>query len=551
MNKWQKEVLNFLAQSEEDTLKALEKEYKRALNEIGKKVKEFQTDIDMLDAAIASEGLSDAAKAQLQTQRRSKIYQKRFQEALQGQVNGILDRMQGATYSTIEAYLKRSYEDSFIGTMYDIAGQGIPLIVPIDQAAAIKAVLTDSKVSKGLYNALGVDVAKLKRTIRSEISRGIATSLPYSDIARNITNVTKAPMGRAKTIVRTEGHRIQQASTMDAQNAAKARGADVVKQWDASLDSRTRETHRRLDGQIREVEEPFEIGGREVMAPGYFGDPAEDCNCRCVSLTRARWAVGDSFTKMNNETKEIVDFKDIDDYKEFKKTYLKKSQQLTNPSKSDKIFAEIETDTSKALKKMGIDYNPVLAHTKTLTTDEIIQLIAGGDMTSGSCASVALAYAGQQQGWNVLDFRGGKSMYFFSSKQNKVKMFQDLGAKSIVEDSGKSNLTNGNKILAKLEKGKEYYLSVGRHASIVRRNEDGVLQYLELQSATKSGWIDFDGNPRYTLKYRFGCSSSSRYYSTAYATDISQLTGDDFRTILGYLNTDAKSQRKGATGYVK
>lgn len=229
----------------------------------------------------------------------------------------------------------------------------------------------------------------------------------------------------------------------------------------------------------------------------------------------------------------------------------KYKQTLTNATKNDKMFTEIETDTSKALKNNGVDYNPVAEHNSKLTTDEIVKLIAGGDMTSGSCASAALAYAGQKQGWNVLDFRGGKSMDFFSSKLNKVKMFQDLGAKSIVEDSGKSNLTNGNKILSKLEKGKEYYLSVGRHAAIVRRNETGILQYLELQTANKNGWTDFDGNPRYTLSDRFGCSSSSRYYATAYATDISQLTGDDFRTILGYINTDSKNQRKGATGYAK
>lgn len=61
-----------------------------------------------------------------------------------------------------------------MGTMYDIAGQGIPLIVPIDQAAAIKAILTDSKISKGLYHSLGVDVSDLKKRITAEISRGIA-----------------------------------------------------------------------------------------------------------------------------------------------------------------------------------------------------------------------------------------------------------------------------------------------------------------------------------------------------------------------------------------
>ena len=94
-------------------------------------------------------------------------------------------------------------------------------------------------------------------------------------------------------------------------------------------------------------------------------------------------------------------------------------------------------------------------------------------------------------------------------------------------------------------------MSVGRHASIIRV-KNGVPQYLELQYANPdaNGWKDF-GDVTKTLKDRFGCSTSSKYYSTAYATDISQLTGDDFRTILGYLNTDVASQKKGAAGYAK
>ena len=49
-------------------------------------------------------------------------------------------------------------------------------------------------------------------------------------------------------IARTEGHRIQNQSAMDAANKAKENGADVVKQWDATLDARTRPTHTMLDG---------------------------------------------------------------------------------------------------------------------------------------------------------------------------------------------------------------------------------------------------------------------------------------------------------------
>jgi hypothetical protein len=121
--------------------------------------------------------------------------------------------------------------------------------------------------------------------------------MTYKDIARNIKNVSGVSMGRAKTIARTEGHRIQETSRSDAQHRAKNIGADVVKQWDSALDGKTRDTHRKLDGQIREIDDPFEVDGKKAMYPGEFGDPAEDCNCRCRSNTRARWALSATETK--------------------------------------------------------------------------------------------------------------------------------------------------------------------------------------------------------------------------------------------------------------
>ena len=46
---------------------------------------------------------------------------------------------------------------------------------------------------------------------------------------------------------------------MDAAKKVKDKGANIVKQWDATLDSRTRPHHTMLDGQIRELDEPFEV----------------------------------------------------------------------------------------------------------------------------------------------------------------------------------------------------------------------------------------------------------------------------------------------------
>lgn len=234
--------------------------------------------------------------------------------------------MHGDNYTTIDKYLKGCYESGYIGTMYNIANQGIPIITPIDQSAVMKAVLTDSKVSNGLYNALGVNVDKLKKTITQEISRGIATGMGYADMARNISSVSKAPLSRTKTIARTEGHRIQQTSTADAQAAAKAKGADVLKQWDAALDGRTRDSHRHVDGEIKELDEKFSNG---LMYPGDpNGGAAEVVNCRCTMLTRARAALDESELKTLKDRAAFFGLDKTENFKEFEEKYLKASKTL-------------------------------------------------------------------------------------------------------------------------------------------------------------------------------------------------------------------------------
>lgn len=77
--------------------------------------------------------------------------------------------------------------------------------MPIDQAAAVKAVLLDSKISNGLYNSLGVDVNHLKKSITQEISRGIASNLSYSDIARNLSNASKGKYIAESFVAYTKG----------------------------------------------------------------------------------------------------------------------------------------------------------------------------------------------------------------------------------------------------------------------------------------------------------------------------------------------------------
>lgn len=335
MNKRDKEVIAYQLDDEKKVLRELKRQYERSLLTIESKIKLLQSG----------------------EMTQSKIYQINYQKALKAQVDAILDKLQSDEYDTIQQYLERSYTDGYVGAMYQIGGSGVNVIVPIDQDAAAKAIITDSKLSVNLYASLGYDMDKLKKSVRDEITRGISASLSYEEIARNLTEYSTVALSNANRIVRTEAHRIQQASADDARLAAKAKGADVVKQWDASLDGATRPLHRELDGQIRETNEPFEVGGKKVMYPGKFGTPDQDCNCRCVALTRARWALDEEELETLKKRAEYFGLDKKDSFVEYKKKYLKASELLKNQGKSD-IIKEKGNLSIPVSKFTGYALNP-------------------------------------------------------------------------------------------------------------------------------------------------------------------------------------------------
>lgn len=558
MNNREKEVLQSLLEDEEAVIRELKNQYTNALKEINSKSKALQEKIKSLQATLDAV-TDEAAREQLQSMIQSTVYQKQYQDALKKQISSILDNMQVEEFTTISEYLKKCYEDGFIGAMYDLQGQGIPLCFPMDQEAMVRAIQLDSKISNGLYSRLGEDVAVLKKKISAEISRGISTGRSWAQTAEQLSRISNIGFNNAVRIARTEGHRIQVQSAMDACYKAKDIGADVVKQWDAALDKRTRPSHARVDGEIRELDEKFSNG---LMFPGDpSGGAGEVVNCRCALLQRARWALDEDELETLKERAKYFGLDKTKDFDEFRKKYLNLPENADTMT-ADQSVIETPKKSNDAnynrllagMNAFDVEYNPVRNHTSMMEEADIISALSGGDMTKGSCASVGLAYIGQKQGWNVLDFRDGESRTMFAKSSNLLTLSQMDGMKALRAE-GASSMTVANRLLKMCEPGKEYYLCVGRHAAIVRKNDDGVLQYLELQSKNRSGWTDFDGNPRYTLKTRFGCTQKSSAAATYdFMLDITEsdfTSTDDFRTLLGFLNTEENAQRKGKDGTIK
>ena len=309
MNKRQKELLQLQLDNEKAVLKKLQGIYKKALDDVN-------------DHIAALMGRTDIENLQ------SIVYQLNYQKALKTQINGILDTLASNQYTTISDYLANCYENGFIGTMYDLHGQGIPLLFPLNQDLVVRAVQNEAPLVDAFYDYLGEDVNLLKKRVANNISRGMAQGSSYAEIARNIergmigdySKVNGGAMYDAYRIARTEGHRITNAATHDAQVKAKDAGADVVKQWDAAMDRRTRKSHARVDGEIREIDDTFSNG---LMYPGdSAGSAAEVINCRCACLQRAKWALDDDELQMLKARAEFFGLDKTDSFEDFKQKYL-------------------------------------------------------------------------------------------------------------------------------------------------------------------------------------------------------------------------------------
>ena len=308
MNKAQKEVQQAQLDEEKKVIRLLEVVYERAKKDCEQKIRELsaRTDLENLQSIV---------------------YQKEYQQMMVDQLEAMLYDLHEGQFTTIADYLEQSYINGYVGMFYDLQSTGIPLVIPIQQDQVVKALKTNSKLSSGLYKRLGEDVDYLKRSIRAELSRGISSGSSWNEMAIRIAKGMNSPFNKAINnairIARTEGHRIQNEAALDGQHGAKKKGADIVKQWDSTLDSRTRPEHQECDGQIREIDEPFDVGGEKMQAPGVGGSARNVCNCRCCLLQRAKWALDDDELKTLQERAAFFGLDKTQSFNDFKQKYLK------------------------------------------------------------------------------------------------------------------------------------------------------------------------------------------------------------------------------------
>ena len=130
------------------------------------------------------------------------------------------------------------------------------------------------------------------KKINAEIVRGLLGQKSSHEVmqavGRNLKDksIFKSIAHRADTIVRTEAGRVFEAAGQARKEAAVKVVPGLQKQWYYGHSPRMpRIDHMAVDGQIREVDEPFDVGGEKLMYPkDPAGSAANTINCGCTSL---------------------------------------------------------------------------------------------------------------------------------------------------------------------------------------------------------------------------------------------------------------------------
>ncbi|WP_338749804.1 phage portal protein [Bacillus sp. FJAT-52991] len=114
------------------------------------------------------------------------------------------------------------------------------------------------------------------------IGDSVAAGETIQDTAKRIQNLYGEEFSkeRALTIARTE---VISASNYGNRMGAKATGLELNKTWLSAGGDRTRDTHKAANGQTREMDELYDVGGAKAMFPGDPSLPAKErVKCRCT-----------------------------------------------------------------------------------------------------------------------------------------------------------------------------------------------------------------------------------------------------------------------------
>lgn len=173
-------------------------------------------------------------------------------------------------------------------TAYEIERVGGNIGFTLYDTSTVRRLLVDNpELFPKLKVDIPLDLKWNQQKITDEITSGILQGEPIGKIADRFQNVTGANRVSALRNARSLITSAQNAGRQDSYDRATEMGIKVKKRWIAVKDSRTRYSHRHMDGKTIDVDDVFVTPmGSKMRYPGDRNGKAGDFyNCRCTMRT--------------------------------------------------------------------------------------------------------------------------------------------------------------------------------------------------------------------------------------------------------------------------
>lgn len=274
----------------------------------------------------------------------------------------------------INGHLEDTGKIAYNELFYEYESKNTAINFTMLKSEELKKIIETPVANYKLSERLNDGVAeRLKSNIKSELTRVFLLGYSYKQTAARLAELGYSSYRRALNITRTEAGRVQAIARQKSQMEAMKLGVEFEKEWISTLDNRTRSDHAKLDGQRVKPDEDFEVSGLKAKQPHMFGVAAEDCNCRCRTISRLKNDKS-ALLRRDNETGKVGRWKNYHDWASSKGFEVPKrlpKMQIDNYRKGA-IRAIEKTNMSSAV---GLaNYNQFLDKFDTIKDENMLKM---------------------------------------------------------------------------------------------------------------------------------------------------------------------------------
>lgn len=341
----------------------IDKVYREAQADIQRKMDDFNRKYEAKDAAYRKMlDKGEITEDQYQSWQRGHVFQGKLWQAKRDQIENVISKANHASMDIINGGTPSVFAENMNFISFDMEKQAKADFgfVLADKDTVARLIKDDPDLLPKWKINEPKDYAWNKQKLGNCVTQGIIQGESLDKIGKRISDgLASSNKNHMMTFARTAMTGAQNAGRQTQMERAEKMGIKVEKQWMATLDSYTRDSHARLDGETVPLKEAF---SNDCMYPGDpGGPPAEVYNCRCTMVSEVIDFPSSEYKRYENEDGIAIENMTYKEWKEIKSSTI---TEHVGP----KEF-KWKTDYHG---KFGRDYG------KADTTDALNEVLSGG-----------------------------------------------------------------------------------------------------------------------------------------------------------------------------